>query len=118
MPPYAGQAPPGPPPPGYPAFPPSAPRRPVARHLLLGALLGLVAGIGLPVAFLQLDAVAGGTGALFFLGLLVPLGLAIGLTVAPRTRLLGAGMFIGFGVALIIGAGVCIALLAQLNAGP
>lgn len=72
----------------------------------------------MPVAFLQLDAVAGGTGALFFLGFLVPLGLAIGLTVAPRTRLLGAGMFIGFGVALIVGAGVCIALLAQLNAGP
>jgi hypothetical protein len=102
------------PPPGGSPFPAPAPRRPIARHLLLGTLLGLVAGIGLPLVALRLDGMAGGTGGLFALGFVVPLGLAIALTVVPRTRLLGAGMFIGFGAALVVGAGVCVALLASM----
>lgn len=80
-----------------------------------GALLGLLAAIGLPLVFFQLDLYLGGTGALFMVGLLVALGVAVGLTASARTRLLGAGMFIGIGTALVVGAGVCVVLFVSLS---
>jgi hypothetical protein len=82
---------------------------------VIGALLGIVASIVLPVALWQIDLTLGGTGILLGAGLLLAFVLAIVLTVLPRTRLLGAGMFIGFGVVLVAGAGLCVALLATMG---
>lgn len=99
--------------PSFPYPPPQS--RPVRKHLVLGAILGIAVAVGLPVLLGQVDMAIGGAGSLVFVGLLLALVLAIALTAVPRTRLLGAGMFIGFGVALVAGAGICVALLATMG---
>lgn len=117
-PPPPGAGPPGGwggPPPGPSPFPTPPPPRPVGKHLVLGALLGVAVAVVLPLGFGWLDATIGGVGSLVLLGLALALVLAVVLTALPRTRMLGAGMFIGFGVVLVAGAGLCVAILASLG---
>lgn len=119
-PPPGGSGPPGGwggPPPGPSPFPTPPPPRPAGKHLVLGALLGIAVAVVLPLAFGWLDTTIGGVGSLVLLGLVLALVLAVVLTALPKTRMLGAGMFIGFGVVLVAGAGLCVAILASLGTG-
>ena len=86
--------------------------------IVLGLVVSLVV-LGL-AAFVLLDGVGGELGAMLIgvattyapIGLL---GVGIVLVSMPRTRRTGAGILIGFGAAILIAGGVCVALLAQFN---
>jgi hypothetical protein len=95
--------------------PPRPERRFGTGAVVGGAVLGLVATVGLPALLASLP----GFGALlFFPAGLAPLVAGIVLAASsgpPQRRGLGLGLVIGWGATLVVGAGVCIALLASFN---
>jgi hypothetical protein len=84
------------------------------RDLWLGILVGVVACIGLPfLSLVGVDRLG-----LFGVGLLAPLiVLVVGviLVIPDRTRRWGTGLLLGFAVALVLGAGACVVLIASYN---
>lgn len=85
-------------------------------------LLGVVSGIGYFAVYLALNVYLplqddNARGAL----LIAPLGVllvgAIGLSVTPRTSSFGAGLLISLGIVLLVGAGLCVALLSGAGSG-
>lgn len=104
-----------------PAYPPGWQPPPKQRNGRKVAL-GIVIGIAAPFVFGFLTTVIGsatgnGVGPL---GGLVPLLLLlgpIGLIVPDRTRFIGVGIYIGYAALLVLGAGLCVVLLATWNGG-
>ncbi len=112
----------------YVAPPPPAdgppPRRSVAKPLLLGGTIGLVATLlGVPLGFFGLGLPTGGgmetdvlQVALGVLGWL-PFLVGIGLLFSSRTRLWGAGILMGVAITWIVGVAACVVLLAVFLGG-
>ena len=100
---------PTPPPPEEPATEPGK-----RRDLWLGILVGLVACLVLPfLAAIGADALG-----LLGFGLLTPLLVLVAgviLVIPDRTRRWGTGLLMGFVVALVLGAGACVVLIASYN---
>ena len=104
----AGSGPPPPPPP-----PPLTPRgepvrRPRGGSITLGIILGIV---GLYALYFALAAIAGPGWIAALLPIVLYVIAAVVLAVRPRTARFGAGLLIGFGVWLLVGGGICIAIL-------
>jgi hypothetical protein len=103
------------PPPTSPGAPQPA-RPPGRRELWYGIGVGLFACLVLPfLGLVGADALG-----IFGVGLLTPLAVLVAgvvLTIPDRTRQWGIGLLIGFLVSLILGAGVCVAILATWNYG-
>lgn len=109
-----------PPPPGYYPPAPPAPLNPPRRGG--GSIwLGLIIGLGGSLLLYGLYALVRGTiGEQFgqVLDVLVtvwPIGVGLGgivLAVIPKTTRTGAGMLLSIGIAILVGGGLCVALLA------
>lgn len=102
------------------APPPStpAPRRYATKWVWLGGLVGVGASMGLPIlgAFVGSKIVPGGAGGsiLFLGGLAVPLILGVLLTSqqgSPARRGFGLGLIIGWALAPIVFAGLCVLII-------
>jgi hypothetical protein len=81
------------------------------RELWYGIGVALLACLVLPFVSL----LAPGPLGMFGLGLLTPLAVLVTgvvLVISDRTRQWGIGLLVGFLVALILGAGACVAILA------
>ena len=96
--------------------PPAQPERRFAKGAVAGGvLLGIVGTIGLPLLGVLLPRV----GALLFFPLLLGV-LVTGIVLAaspgpPVRRGLGLGLVIGWGLTLIVAAGLCVAILSSLG---
>jgi drug/metabolite transporter (DMT)-like permease len=98
--------------------PPPSPEPPrwQRREIWYGVAVGLVASLVLPFLALTGAARLGLAG----VGLLAPvvvLVAALVLLIPRRTRQWANGLLIGFAIALIVGAGACVAILAAWNQG-
>lgn len=110
--------PPAGPPPGPPSPPPPYDYGPPPPPRSGGSIwLGIGIGIGI-VALLWLSSIALSNSSAFEVVILVWLAMplimliaGIVLIVLPRTRRTGAGILISMGAAVLIGGGVCVALL-------
>jgi hypothetical protein len=90
----------------------------------LGVLLGVVGVVGLPLLLLGVvSGVAGNRPGVLpvALGIGVLAPLVVGIALVPRgsptRRGIGLGLLIGWGAALVVGGGLCIALIAALSNG-
>jgi hypothetical protein len=96
--------------------PPGSPERRFAKGAVAGGVpLGIVGTIGLPLLGVAVPVV----GPLLFLGLLLGVLLAGILLAAspgpPLRRGLGLGVVIGWGLTLIVAAGLCVAILSSFG---
>jgi hypothetical protein len=96
---------------------PSAARAPRAGgSVLLGIVAGvLFIGVFVGLGFLLAASVPAVGGFLLWIPPLVCLVAGIVLTAMPRTTRFGAGLLIGFGIALLASAGVCVALITGIG---
>lgn len=96
--------------------PPGPPERRFAKGAVAGGVpLGIVGTIGLPL----LGVIVPRVGALLFFPLLLGV-LVTGIVLAaspgpPVRRGLGLGLVIGWGLTLIVAAGLCVAILSSLG---
>jgi hypothetical protein len=102
--------------------PPPQPDSRIARaprsggSVVLGIVAGVVfIGVFVGLAFLLAANVPAVSGYLLWLPPLVCLVAGIVLTVLPRTTRFGAGLLIGFGIALLASAGVCVAIITGIG---
>ncbi len=92
------------------------PPRPPGGSRLLGVVLGVVylggfAALNRFVPALQVI----GSPILWVPVVIVFLVAAVALTANPRTSNVGAGLMISLGIALVVGAGVCVALVSGIG---
>jgi hypothetical protein len=109
---YGPQGPYGPPGPRPARFP--------KRYVALGVVLAVVEMFGLPVLLLRFASDRLGAALLATaVALLAPLlvGVLLVLPGSPVRRAIGLGLIIGWGAALVIAGGLCVALLAGLPTG-
>ena len=100
------------------------PRRFATGSVVLGAVAGVVGTLGLPILLGLVASVAGPVAFVFgLLGLLaVLLPLILGIVLAstpgsPQRRGFGLGLVIGWGLLLLLAGGLCIALIAGYSGG-
>jgi hypothetical protein len=85
--------------------------------VLLGIVVAVVfIGGCVGLAFLLASSVPALSAYLLWLPALACLIAGIVLVVIPRTTRFGAGLLIGFGISLLVSAGVCVALIARIGA--
>jgi hypothetical protein len=95
---------------------PEAPQPPSRRgSLVLGIVLGIVYLAAFVVLNIFTPALQVSGGLLLIVPLLVYFAAAITLAVIPRTSLIGAGLLLALGISLLVGAGLCVALLAGIG---
>lgn len=84
--------------------------------VLLGIVVGVVfIGGCVGLAFLLASSVPALSGVLFWAPAVACLIAGIVLAVLPRTTRFGAGLLIGFGISLLVSAGVCVALITRIG---
>jgi len=100
------------------------PRRFATGSVVLGAVVGVVGTVAVPILLGLVASVAGPVGIAF--GLLVPVtvlvALVLGIVLAstpgsPQRRGFGLGLVIGWGLLLLLAGGLCIALIAGYSGG-
>ncbi len=97
-----------------PQSPPSGPPRRGPSPLVLGIMVGVL----FLAAMVALNILLGPTvawGLLLWVPFAAYFIAAIVFTALPRTTLFGAGLLIAFGASLLVGAGLCFALLAGIG---
>ncbi|MGZ4478640.1 MAG: hypothetical protein ACXVW2_08500 [Nocardioidaceae bacterium] len=109
-----------PPPPGVPEGHPGGPQpRPKGKagSLAGGVALGFVGSLFSPVPGVFVAGAIGGRvgGWLTVLGPVVLIGVAIWMLTREDLRMWGAGLLMGFALALIVAAGACVLLLATVS---
>ena len=109
-----------PPPPEAPEGRPGGPQpRPKGKSgaLVGGAALGFVGSLFSPVPGVVVAGAIGGPvgGWLTVLGPVILLGVAIWMLTRADLRMWGAGLLMGFAIALIVAAGACVLLLAAVT---
>lgn len=112
---------PPPAPPVPPDLPPAPPGEPGARKAGGSVLLGIVVGVVfvggcVGLAFLLASSIPAVSGYLLWLPAVACLVAGIVLVAMPRTTRFGAGLLIGFGISLLVSAGVCVALITHVGA--
>ena len=94
--------------------PPPPPKQGHTAELIVGGVLGgvlLVLSAFLGLALMSTTE----NGAIFFVGPVLGLAVAVVLAARPATKWWGIGMLIGFFLALIVLGGACVALIATFS---